>query len=334
MIEVLLLQVQTQPPLPPGLGDLLKDPGQWLTDMFNAALVHLGQAATANVAGFISWLLGSSNVVTETPSSLSYDSAAVIELSKLMVWVGDVALAAIAAIAGINVIIRPHLRAPYHGALEVLPRLFLGAALVNTSLYWCRFLIDLNNAVCRLIVGSTWHGLPGLDHLQQIPADKDAVLLNLIALAIYLLMGLLLTGQMLMRLALVDVLLVIAPIAMLCWILPQTYNWARLWFTTFFGTVFVQAIQVLVLRLGADLLQQLPKVLSTFGADPVSSARVWLMTLLLGLAVLQLARKVPRLMPGYPAGAGMAPTALMLVRQVRETFNSSSNSNNNRRGGK
>ena len=328
MIEVVLAQVQT--PLPPGLGELLNNPGQWLTDMFNAALVHLGQAATRDVSGFIGWLLGSSNVVTETPPSLSYASPAVIDLSEKMRIVGNIALAAITAIGGINVIIRPHIRTPYHGALEVLPRLIIGAALVNTSVYWGRFLIDLNNAVCRLLVGGSWRGLPGLQSLEQVPADKDALLLNLIALAIYLVMGLLLAGQMLMRLALVDMLLVIAPIALLCWILPQTYGWARLWFTTFFGTVFVQTLQVLVLRLGADLLQQLPSLLQTFGAAPVSTARVWLMTLMLGLAVLQLARKVPRFMPGYPVGAGVAPSAIVLVRQVRETFNSS----NNRRGGR
>jgi hypothetical protein len=32
---------------------------------------------------------------------------------------------------------------------------------------------------------------------------------------------------------------------------------------------------------------------------------VWLVTLLLGVAVLQLARKVPRLIPGYPGGGGV-----------------------------
>ena len=330
MSELFLAQGLPQPPLPPGLGELLKDPGKWLVDMFNAALVHMGQTTTGNVAGFIGWLLGSTNVVTETPPSLSYASASVVELVAMMSKVGNAALVAIAAIGGINAIIRPHIRAPYHGALEMIPRLIMGAALVNTSLYWGRFLIDLNNALCRLIVGSSWHGLPGLEELEHIPSDPSSLLLNLIALAIYLVMGLLLAGQMLMRLALVDVLLVIAPIALLCWILPQTYSWARLWFTTFFGTVFVQTIQVLVLRLGADLMQNLPGLLKSFGADPAGIAREWLMTLMLGLAVLQLARKVPRFMPGYPMGAGVAPSPLMLVRQVQATLNSA----NNRRGGR
>jgi hypothetical protein len=155
------------------------------------------------------------------------------------------------------------------------------------------------------------------------------VLLNLIAMAIYLVMGMLLTGQMVMRLALVDALLVLAPLGLVCWVLPQTYSWARLWFSTFFGTVFVQAVQVLVLRLGTDLAQQLPGVLLT-SSDANDVWRVWLTTLLLGMAVLQLARKIPRLMPGYPGGLGPAYSGINPVRQITSIFSGSGN----KKGGK
>jgi len=198
--------------------------------------------------------------------------------------------------------------------------------LLNTSLDWGRFVVELNNALCREIGTAT---IPGwADGLQQVP-ESGTLLLNLIAMAIYLVMGLLLMTQMLMRLALVDALLVIAPLALLCWVLPQTYTWARLWFSTFFGTVFVQAIQVLVLRLGSDLIQRLPTVLQSFGTDPTETSRIWLTTLLLGVAVLQLTRKVPRLMPGFPGGIGTAYSALGGVRQITSVFNSSS-----KKGGK
>ena len=129
-------------------------------------------------------------------------------------------------------------------------------------------------------------------------------------------MGLLLLGQMLMRLALVDALLVIAPLALLCWVLPQTYSWARLWFSTFFATVFVQSIQVLVLQLGADLIQRLPSLLASVGSSPVDSGRVWLVTLLLGVAVLQLARKVPRLVSGHPVGYAARRLPVANIRQI------------------
>src|SRR5207237_8625798 len=136
--------------------------------------------------------------------------------------------------------------------------------LSNTSWHWGRFVIDLNNALAQTLGSSA---MPAWQAAVQ-PVGGP-ILLNLIAMAIYLVMGLLLLGQMLMRLALVDALLVIGPLALLCWVLPQTYSWARLWFSTFFGTVFVQSIQVLVLQLGAALIQGLPALLPSLGSEPV-----------------------------------------------------------------
>lgn len=287
----------------PGLGDLLSDPGTWLVKMFNAALVAIGQKTTGDVVGFMNWLMGSGNVISQTPPGLSYANQSVAGLSGLITHIADVALVAVVAWGGFNAMLRPHIREPYHGALELVPRVVLSAAMINTSLQWGGFVIDLNNELCNVIGGAS---MPGWSVLQQLPGG-DSVLMNLIALAIYLVMGLLLMGQMLMRLALVDALLVIAPLALLCWVLPQTYGWARLWFTTFFGAVFVQAIQVLVLRLGADLIQMLPSILPSVASDPGGNANVWLATLMLGVAVLQLTRKIPRLMPGGSGGMGAAP---------------------------
>jgi hypothetical protein len=94
-------------------------------------------------------------------------------------------------------------------------------------------------------------------------------------------------------------------------------SWARLWFTTFFGTVFVQFVQVVVLRLGTDLTTSLMSLVPGVAADPLSGGGSWLATLTLGIAVLQLTRKVPRLMPGYPgASDGWGPMRLFTMRQM------------------
>ncbi len=300
-----------------GLGDLLADPGTWATTMFNNALLKLGEKATSDVVGFMGWLLGNGNLISQTPPGLSYGNDAVIALWQTMQKVANAGLGVVTVWGGVNLMIHPHIRAPYHGALELVPRVLLSGILINSSLGWGHFVIDLNNLLCQGL-GST---IPAWDRV--VKQGSEAGLMNLIAMLIYLLMGLLLLGQMLMRLALVDALLVIAPLALLCWVLPQTYSWARLWFSTFFGTVFVQAIQVLVLQLGAALIQRLPSLLPAVESDPVGQANVWLMTLLLGVAVLQLARKVPRLMPGYPAGGG-GMSAIGSVRQMASLLTTSS----------
>jgi TrbL/VirB6 plasmid conjugal transfer protein len=288
----------------PGFGELVSNPGNWLTSMFNAALVNLGRQTTHDAADFMTWMLGNGNVISQTPAGLSYDNDAVKRLWGTMRTVANAGLAVATAWGGVNMMVHPHIRAPYHGALELLPRVVLSGIMVNTSLDWGRFVVDLNNALCQTIGTTT---MPAWTNLIA-PPEAGAVLMNLIGVAIYLFMGLLLLGQMLMRLALLDGLLVIGPLALLCWVLPQTYTWARLWFSTLFGTVFVQSIQVLVLRLGADLIQRLPTTLPAVAADPVEQARAWLATLLLGIAVLQLARKIPRLIPGLAVGGfPMAP---------------------------
>jgi hypothetical protein len=257
------------------------------------------------------WLLGNGNVISQTPPGLSYANDAVLRLWGAMRTLANAALVVVTVGGGVNMIVHPHIRAPYHGALELIPRLLLGGLLVNTSLSWGRFAIDLNNALCQALGSGA---IPAWNVVLQ-PATTS-LLINIVAVLIYLVLGLLLLTQMLMRLALVDVLLILAPLALLCWVLPQTDGWARLWTGSFFGTVFAQFVQVLVLQLGVELIQQLPVLLSAVGADPPDNGRVWLLTLLLGVAVLQLARKIPRLMPGYLGGGGGGAAATVVTRQV------------------
>jgi hypothetical protein len=92
---------------------------------------------------------------------------------------------------------------------------------------------------------------------------------------------------------------VVAPLAALLWILPQSQGWGRLWARLFVGTVFAQAVQVLTLRLGFSL---------TTGQSPLSGAG--LLRQLLGIAVLALVLKIPKLMGGGTAGGNVVPGLL------------------------
>src|SRR5262249_60349960 len=119
------------------------------------------------------------------------------------------------------------------GPSEFAPPLRLGATLVNTAGWWVRLAIDVNNAACAAFGAGP---PPSLDDAFW----RSAFPTNLLVGLIYVVMGLLLVLQQLMRLALVDVLVVLAPLAALCWILPQTHGWGRLWGSLFVGTVFAQ----------------------------------------------------------------------------------------------
>ena len=109
---------------------------------------------------------------------------------------------------------------------------------------------------------------------------------------------------MLMRLALVDVLLVVSPLALLCWVLPQTQSWARLWTSLFFGSVFTQFVQVVALKLGGSLLTEV---------TPMAPDAA-LLAVFLGVAVLALTLKIPGLMRTH-VGDGLGFVRSYVYRQ-------------------
>jgi hypothetical protein len=193
---------------------------------------------------------------------------------------------------------RPYLGSPYPGAREFLPRLLLGSILINTAGWWGKLAVDVNNAACGAF------GAPNLaDVIGTLLRVAGSPVTGLLMASIVMVMGLLLIVQQLMRLALVDVLLVLGPLAALCWILPQTHNWGRRWGTLFIGTVFAQTVQVLTLHLGFSLTTDLP---------PLTAAGV-LIQPLLGIAVLALALKIPSLMGGGAAGGNIVSSLISTV---------------------
>ena len=51
--------------------------------------------------------------------------------------------------------------------------------------------------------------------------------------------------QMILRLALIDILLALAPVALGLWTLPHTAGWGRHWLRLFMTIVFQQAVQLI-----------------------------------------------------------------------------------------
>ena len=102
---------------------------------------------------------------------------------------------------------------------------------------------------------------------------------------------------MLMRLPLLAVLIVFAPLAFAFYASDSTSHWTKKWVSIFLGTTFQQVVVLVVLFIGSNLLH-----LALAGA--VDSAFGTLITgLLMSLLVLALADKVPSIV--NPAGQGL-----------------------------
>jgi hypothetical protein len=296
------------PPIPdptdliPDPTDLLPslDPKKWAGDILNAVLTTIGQAMLEAIRGFVDWAMGlgdsSLNFVTRTPAEGTYDSTTVRSLWDFSRAIVNVGLAVILMWGGFNVMVKEATRSPYHEVMELLPRVILAALAANLTLEFVRFLIDANNAFSAAVGQVT---LPGYD---EATPSQEGIALIFTALA-YGIVVILLVFQMLMRLALIDMLIVLAPIAALLWVLPQTQGFARWWADILPMTVFQQAVQMMVLRLGSALMLEL---------TPGSLSNA-LLTLLLGIAVCWLTLKVPSLLRSRNSQATLWNVATLVI---------------------
>src|SRR6266542_3464493 len=259
-------------------------PAAWLRDLVPQIVASFLGGLISGIGGAVAQFPNEVNFLTRTPERLSYDNDLVKVFIHTTQTLANGVLVVVTLIGGFNVMFRPYLGTSYAGALELAPRILLGAVLANTASWWGRLAIDVNNTACGAFGAGPPPNLADALARSTLP---DELLIGLI----YVVMGLLLTLQQLMRLALVDVLLILAPIAAVCWILPQTHGWARLWGNLFIGTVFAQCVQVMALRLGFNLATAVP---------PWSAAG--LVQPLLGIAGLGVVLKIPGLMRGGGGG--------------------------------
>ena len=261
----------------------LRDPAGWASEVFAQSLATLLRSVADMLRGAVDAVLGSAaNFVTRTPAVVTYESPTVRGLWAVTRAIANAALAAVALWGGFNLLLRDQLGPARQDATELFSRLAVGALLANTSLWWGRLFVDANNALCDVI------GAARLPAWEQADSATQA-LAGVLAALVYLVVGLLLVLQQLMRLALIDVLLVLAPLAYVCWILPQTRSWTDKWSSAFVGGVFVQFLQVATLKLGSSLVLEL----APMGED------AQIVTLLLGVAVLALTIKLPQIVQGH-----------------------------------
>ena len=195
------------------------------------------------------------NFITQTPPAGTYQNATVMQFTTWSISVVNAAVAIFIVIAGYNIMIARQIGSEYYALMEFLPRLALAVLAANFSLFFIRLFIDLENALnlgvislfSLTILSNT---IVGIFHGNLLGAGLLAFVLAII-LGV---MDLLLAWQMLVRLALLILLIVLAPLAFLCGALHQTQGYLRLWISTFAATVFIQFFQVSALAVGGMLI--------------------------------------------------------------------------------
>ena len=238
-----------------------------------------------------------SDILTGTPADLTYGHE-LVKLAWMTVWaITSGALVVILGWMGLSLIMSEHLGRQQTGWREMVPRLFLGLVAAATSLWWCALILDVADAVSGFIAFEL-NVTPG--DLLRAPLNTflTAVKAGSVGMAqilalLYLVYGffvLYVIVQMVLRLALIDILLALAPIALGLWILPHTAGWGRHWLRLFMTTVFQQAVQLIALALGFGFLKEFAAI-SAF--EPVQDL-IW--KLLMSLAFVYMATRVPSML--------------------------------------
>ena len=132
---------------------------------------------------------------------------------------------------------------------DVLPRIVVAAIAVNASLSVAGLVISTADALSQAVLGQ------GVDPSQAAVVLRQLILGSLADGGIFVVLlggavavlAIVLLATYIIRLALVVLLIVGAPICLVCHALPQTEGLARLWWRAFAGTLAVQVAQSLVL---------------------------------------------------------------------------------------
>ena len=229
-----------------------------------------------------------SDILTGTPADLTY-AHHLVQQAWMVVWaITSGALVVILGWMGLSFIVAEHLGTRQAGWREMVPRLVLGLVAAASSLWWCALVLDVADAVSGFVAVSldvtAGDLLRSTLHTLLTGVQAGSVGMGLLLAVLYVIV------QMVLRLALIDLLLALAPIALGLWILPHTAGWGRHWLRLFMTTVFQQAIQLIALALGFGFLNEVAAIAAF---EPVQDL-IW--KLLLSLAFIYMAPRAPSML--------------------------------------
>ncbi len=261
-----------------GVTDLTSCINDWINtfvqdnvaDWFQKQVDYFNQQQKDNAEGY--------GFVFQTPAPLTYHAQPVEEMYHYALAAFGALLLVLLAIAGLN-----HLLGRSTSWSETLPPLIYCTLMAFAFQPFIAMFIQLSN---DFIFGLQF--AVGVAPTFPAYGAGSNVFMDIIALIFELIGDLLLALEALARLALLDLLIALAPLGIMCYALPQTRPWGRMWAEAFTATILIQPIQATLVMLGAKLLSLVAALLS--GPLPP------VVQVLVGLASIILALYVPRML--------------------------------------
>jgi hypothetical protein len=229
--------------------------------------------------------------IRTTPPDLTYQHAGVVTMTR-------VALAAAGSLLALAVV--GFAFALMLGQRPGAGRLAFAAALSLTDLVWWDLGIRLNNAITAAIDAPTvWSIVKPHLALPELTADPIKAFGPAVLVIVYAIVVLLLVLAQGARLALIEVMIVVGPLALLCGTLDATRHFYSRYMVLAAGTLFSQVLVVVCLKLAPILAGVGPGVIGA----------------LLGIMVLLLARKMPSMLASGQHSNGGGIMRLLLLRR-------------------
>ena len=211
---------------------------------------------------------------------------------------------------------------------ELIPRLLLAILAALTSYWWCSLLVDLADGVSRYIA-ATMRVTPaditltlgqavlavvvrsaGAYALGFIPfAGILAIALKLlmnflisVLMITYSLMLLMMIGQFVLRIVMINLMIILSPLGMIMWALPETASWGHRWVKEFEIALLTHGLQLVCFALSTWFIREATPVGVVFDTGSFPSAlqsllptqMIW--ALALGTMAAYLTTKIPAML--------------------------------------
>ncbi len=254
-----------------------------LLDLFSGMLSGLFGKLLAAARDSLIQFINDTDLLRQTPPTWVQNNQGVTTLEAAMRQVANASLALILFWLGLTIATRPLLGG--HGLglnpLDDLPRLLFAAILANSTQLWMAQAITLANSLSVWIWNVSVGNTNTLVNLLQRFARPDQTLLLIALGVLFLLVCLWVYLKHAARVALLIVLFVVAPLAMVCWVLPQTQHLFRAWHQLFWSRLGAQLVSSIALKLALSFA-------ITAGDSPVAA--------LITLGLLLVAAQAPELL--------------------------------------